>query len=71
MKSFVHTGNLTNCEESFVHKRNIYLKNIARYLFDNIGNTLSAKRIADYLKAQRLRSAWTRYRTTSAISRKH
>jgi len=31
------------------------LENIARYLFDNIGNTLSAKRIADYLKAQRLR----------------
>ncbi len=31
------------------------LENIARYLFDNIGNILSAKRIADYLKAQRLR----------------
>jgi predicted AAA+ superfamily ATPase len=31
------------------------LENIARYLFDNIGNTLSAKRIADYLKSQRLR----------------
>jgi predicted AAA+ superfamily ATPase len=31
------------------------LENIARYLFDNIGNTMSAKRIADYLKAQRLR----------------
>lgn len=31
------------------------LENIARYLFDNTGNTMSAKRIADYLKAQRLR----------------
>jgi len=31
------------------------LENIARYLFDNIGNTMSAKSIADYLKAQRLK----------------
>jgi predicted AAA+ superfamily ATPase len=31
------------------------LENIARYLFDNIGNTMSAKSIADYLKSQRLR----------------
>ena len=31
------------------------LENIARYLFDNIGCTMSAKRIADYLKSQRLR----------------
>ena len=31
------------------------LENIARYLCDNIGNTMSAKSIADYLKAQRLR----------------
>ena len=30
------------------------LENIARYLFDNIGKTMSAKSIADYLKAQRL-----------------
>lgn len=31
------------------------LENIARYLFDNIGNTMSAKGIANYLKSQRLR----------------
>ncbi len=31
------------------------LESIARYLFDNIGNTMSAKSIADYLKSQRLR----------------
>ena len=31
------------------------LENIARYLCDNIGNIMSAKSIADYLKAQRLR----------------
>lgn len=36
--------------------RNVQLlENIARYLFDNIGNVFSAKRVADYLKAQRLR----------------
>ena len=31
------------------------LENIARFLFDNIGQTVSANRIAAYLKAQRLR----------------
>ena len=31
------------------------LENIARYLFDNVGNTMSAKSIADYVKSQRLR----------------
>lgn len=31
------------------------LEHIARYLFDNIGNVMSAKSIADYLKSQRLR----------------
>ena len=31
------------------------LERIARYLFDNIGNTMSAKSIADYAKSQRLR----------------
>lgn len=36
--------------------RNVQLlENIARYLFDNVGNVMSAKRIADYLKSQRLR----------------
>lgn len=36
--------------------RNVQLlENIARYLFDNIGNVFSAKKIADYLKSQRLR----------------
>ena len=36
--------------------RNVQLlENIARYLFDNIGNVCSAKKIADYLKSQRLR----------------
>jgi hypothetical protein len=30
------------------------LENIGRYLFDNIGNVMSAKRIADHLKSQRL-----------------
>ena len=36
--------------------RNVQLlENIARYLFDNIGQVFSAKRIADYLKSQRLR----------------
>ncbi len=31
------------------------LEKIARYLFDNIGNVMSAKGIADYVKSQRLR----------------
>ncbi len=31
------------------------LEKIARYLFENIGNIMSAKRIADYLNAQHLR----------------
>ncbi len=31
------------------------LEKIARYMFDNIGNVMSAKSIADYVKAQRLR----------------
>ncbi len=31
------------------------LERIARYLFDNIGNVMSAKSIADYVKSQRLR----------------
>lgn len=31
------------------------LERIARYLFDNIGNVMSAKSIADYIKSQRLR----------------
>ena len=36
--------------------RNVQLlENIARYLFDNIGNIFSSKKIADYLKSQRLR----------------
>lgn len=30
------------------------LENLARYVCDNVGNTMSAKSIADYLKAQRL-----------------
>lgn len=33
------------------------LERIARYLFDNIGNVMSAKSIADFLKSQRLRVA--------------
>ncbi len=36
--------------------RNIeLLEKMARYLFDNIGNVMSAKSIADYVKSQRLR----------------
>lgn len=36
--------------------RNVPLfQNISRFVFDNIGNTFSAKRVADYLKSQRLR----------------
>lgn len=36
--------------------RNVHLlENVARYLFDNVGNVVSAKSIADYLKSQRLR----------------
>lgn len=36
--------------------RNIQLlENISRYVFDNIGSIFSAKKIADYLKSQRLR----------------
>lgn len=31
------------------------LENITRYVFDNIGNIFSAKKIADHLKSQRLR----------------
>lgn len=31
------------------------LENVGKYLFDNIGNIFSAKKIADYLKSQRLK----------------
>jgi hypothetical protein len=31
------------------------LENISRFVFDNIGNIFSAKKIADYLKSQRIR----------------
>ena len=31
------------------------LENIARYVFDNCGNILAAKRISDYLKSQRIK----------------
>jgi predicted AAA+ superfamily ATPase len=35
--------------------RNIHLlENVSRYLFDNIGNIFSAKRIADYIRSQRM-----------------
>jgi uncharacterized protein len=35
--------------------RNVSLfQNISRFVFDSIGNTFSAKRVADYLKSQRL-----------------
>lgn len=35
--------------------RNVPLfQNISKYVFDNIGNTFSAKKVADYLKSQRL-----------------
>ncbi len=35
--------------------RNVPLfQNISRFVFDNIGNTFSAKKVADYLKSQRL-----------------
>lgn len=38
------------------HIRNVpLLENIARYVFDNIGNVFSAKKVADFLKTQRLR----------------
>jgi uncharacterized protein len=33
----------------------VLLERISRYLFDNIGNVMSAKNIADYVKSQRLR----------------
>ena len=36
--------------------RNVHLlENITRFIFDNIGNILSAKKISDYLKSQKLR----------------
>lgn len=36
--------------------RNIsLLENITRYIFDNVGNVFSAKKIADYLKSQKLK----------------
>lgn len=36
--------------------RNVPLfQSISRFVFDNIGNTFSAKKVADYLKSQRLR----------------
>jgi predicted AAA+ superfamily ATPase len=36
--------------------RNIrLLENLARYIFDNIGNIFSAKKIADYLKGQKMK----------------
>jgi len=31
------------------------LENITRYIFDNVGNIFSAKKVADYLKSQRLK----------------
>jgi predicted AAA+ superfamily ATPase len=35
--------------------RNIHLlENVSRYLFDNIGNIFSAKRVADYIRSQRM-----------------
>ncbi len=35
--------------------RNIHLlENVGRYLFDNIGNIFSAKRVADYVRSQRM-----------------
>jgi hypothetical protein len=35
--------------------RNIHLlENVSRYLFDNIGNIFSAKKVADYVKSQRM-----------------
>ncbi|MCU0288522.1 MAG: hypothetical protein MUF15_19280 [Acidobacteria bacterium] len=35
--------------------RNVHLlENINKYLFDNIGNIFSAKRVSDYLKSQKL-----------------
>lgn len=35
--------------------RNIHLlENVSRYLFDNIGNIFSAKRVADYVRSQRM-----------------
>lgn len=35
--------------------RNVHLlENVGRYLFDNIGNIFSAKRVADYVKSQRM-----------------
>ncbi|MGA1871263.1 MAG: ATP-binding protein [bacterium] len=35
--------------------RNIYLlENICKYLFENIGNIFSAKRVSDYLKSQKI-----------------
>ncbi|MFZ2657497.1 MAG: ATP-binding protein [Victivallales bacterium] len=33
----------------------VLLQNIGRYIFDNIGNIFSAKRISDYIKSQNLR----------------
>jgi predicted AAA+ superfamily ATPase len=36
--------------------RNVHLlENINKYIFDNIGNIFSAKKVSDYLKSQRLR----------------
>ena len=36
--------------------RNIsLLENLARYVFDNVGNIFSAKKIADYMKSQRMK----------------
>ncbi len=36
--------------------RNIHLlENVSKYLFDNIGNIFSAKRVSDYIKSQRMR----------------
>ena len=35
--------------------RNIHLlENVSRYLFDNIGNIFSAKKVADYIRSQRM-----------------
>lgn len=46
LKDIVKRNNIRNVQ---------LLENISRYVFDNIGNIFSAKRIADFLKSQRLR----------------
>lgn len=46
LKDIVKRNNIRNVQ---------LLENISRYVFDNIGSIFSAKKIADYLKSQRLR----------------